>query len=198
MKDKEVGDMATRDARETGTSVGIVYVLTNPAFPKYIKIGKTKAGVDRRLSELYSTGVPLPFECFYAGRVRSGLSEGDVETRLHRAFAPHRVNPRREFFEMEPDCAKAILELLTDDITATVAGKLDSSIDEDEKEVRRPSHSTNEHERERRNGRIIGLHKDGWSQQKIADEVGTSRSTVYYTIHRYRKTESEDPPETLE
>ena len=82
--------MATRDARETGTSVGVVYVLRNPAFPGYIKIGKTKTDVDRRLSELYSTGVPLPFECVYAGRVRSGLSEGDVETRLHRAFAPHR------------------------------------------------------------------------------------------------------------
>ena len=97
---------------------------------------------------------------------------------------------------MEPDRAMAILELLTDDITATVAGKLDSSIDEDEKEVRDHRTQLNEHERERRNGRIIGLRKDGWSQQKIADEVGTSRSTVYYTIHRYRKTESGDPART--
>ena len=198
MKGKEIGDMATRDARETGTSVGIVYVLRNPAFPTYIKIGKTKADVDRRLSELYSTGVPLPFECVYAGRVRSGLSEGDVETRLHRAFAPHRVNPRREIFEMEPDCAMAILELLTDDITATVAGKLDSSIDEDEKEVRDNRTQLNEDARERRARRIIGLHKGGLSQQRIADEVGTSRTTVYNTIHRYRKTESGGPSEPLE
>jgi len=99
---------------------------------------------------------------------------------------------------MEPDRAMAILELLTDDITATVAGKLDSSIDEDEKEVRDNRTRLNEDERERRDRRIIDLHKRGLSQQRIADEVGTSRSTVYNTIHRYRETESGDPSEPLE
>ena len=94
---------------DAGGSGGIVYVLRNPAFPQYIKIGTTKSDVDSRLASLYSTGVPLPFECVYAGEVHSGLSAKDVEKRLHKAFEPHRINPGREFFEMELDQARAIL-----------------------------------------------------------------------------------------
>ena len=48
---------------------GIVYVLTNPAMPKLVKIGKTGLGVETRLNDLYITGLPLPFECAYAARV---------------------------------------------------------------------------------------------------------------------------------
>jgi len=36
----------------------------------------------------------------------------EVEAALHRAFAPNRVNPRREFFSIEADQAIAILKLL--------------------------------------------------------------------------------------
>jgi hypothetical protein len=50
---------------------GIVYVLTNPAMPGIVKIGKTsRESVHTRLNELYSTGVPVPFECAFAGRVQ--------------------------------------------------------------------------------------------------------------------------------
>ena len=48
---------------------GIVYVLTNPAMPKMVKIGKTGREVEARLNDLYTTGVPLPFECAYAAKV---------------------------------------------------------------------------------------------------------------------------------
>ena len=51
-------------------SEGIVYVLTNPAMPGMVKIGRTGRQVEARLSDLYSTGVPLPFECEYAARVK--------------------------------------------------------------------------------------------------------------------------------
>jgi hypothetical protein len=46
-------------------SVGeIVYVLTNAAMPGLTKIGKTtQEDVKSRLSQLYTTGVPVPFEC---------------------------------------------------------------------------------------------------------------------------------------
>ena len=40
---------------------GSVYVLTNPAMPNMVKIGKTTRDVELRLADLYSTGVPLPF-----------------------------------------------------------------------------------------------------------------------------------------
>ena len=78
---------------------GIVYVLTNPAMPGIVKIGKTTRGVSARLNELYSTGVPLPFRCAYAARVED---ESKVERAFHQAFGPDRINPRREFFDIEP------------------------------------------------------------------------------------------------
>ena len=74
---------------------GIVYVLKNPAFPHLIKIGVTlRDEVQVRMAELFSTGVPLPFECVYAGKVKDAKK---VERSLHQAFSPNRINPSREF-----------------------------------------------------------------------------------------------------
>lgn len=88
---------------------GIVYVLTNPAMPKMVKIGKTGREVEARLNDLYTTGVPLPFECAYAARVED---MDKVEKAFHNAFGPYRVNPRREFFEIEPEQAIGLLDLM--------------------------------------------------------------------------------------
>ena len=73
---------------------GSVYVLTNPAMPNMVKIGKTTRNVELRLADLYSTGVPLPFECEYAAKVKD-LDK--TEKAFHKAFSPNRVNPKREF-----------------------------------------------------------------------------------------------------
>jgi len=49
---------------------GIVYLLTNPVMPGVVKIGMTtREDMDARMRELYSTGVPVPFECRFACRV---------------------------------------------------------------------------------------------------------------------------------
>ena len=89
---------------------GIIYLLSNPAMPGILKIGKTtKEDVKLRMKELYSSGVPLPFECLYAAKVRD---IDRVEKALHTAFSPDRVNPKREFFEIEATQAIAILKLL--------------------------------------------------------------------------------------
>ena len=57
---------------------GIVYVLKNPAFPNLVKIGiTTREEVQIRMSELYTTGVPLPFECVFAGKVDNPISFND-------------------------------------------------------------------------------------------------------------------------
>ena len=89
---------------------GIIYILSNPAMPGIIKIGKTtKEDVKLRMKELYSSGVPLPFECVYAAQVRS---IDEVEKALHTAFSPDRLNPKREFFEIESSQAIAIIKLL--------------------------------------------------------------------------------------
>ncbi|MFN3446329.1 MAG: GIY-YIG nuclease family protein, partial [Bacteroidia bacterium] len=40
---------------------GLIYILTNPAMPGLVKIGKTnRADVKQRMFELYSTGGPVP------------------------------------------------------------------------------------------------------------------------------------------
>jgi hypothetical protein len=85
----------------------IVYILTNTAMPGLIKIGRTDE-LTGRLKQLYGSGVPLPFECFYAARVNDSIK---VEKKLHIAFAPHRLNENREFFRLDPTNAAAALEL---------------------------------------------------------------------------------------
>lgn len=103
----------------------VVYVLTNPAMPGLVKIGKTSQhDANLRIGQLYSTGVPFPFELAFACRVRN---PDEVEQALHLAFAPNRVNPKREFFSIDPAQAIAILKLLhTQDATAEVASQPDN------------------------------------------------------------------------
>lgn len=104
---------------EQSSDLGIVYVLTNPAMPGIVKIGKTsRDSVEARLNELYSTGVPVPFECSFAGQVRD---ESKVEKAFHLAFGPYRINPKREFFKIEPEQAIALLELMiVEDVTPSL------------------------------------------------------------------------------
>ncbi|MCF6253767.1 MAG: GIY-YIG nuclease family protein [Thiomicrorhabdus sp.] len=104
---------------EDSSSTGIVYVLTNPAMPGIVKIGKTSRGsVDVRLAELYSTGVPVPFECAFAGKVED---ESVVEKAFHLAFGPYRLNPKREFFQIEAEQAIALLALMIfEDVTPSL------------------------------------------------------------------------------
>ena len=110
--------------------LSIVYVLSNPAMPGLVKIGRTShEDANLRLSQLYSTGVPLPFKLEFACKVPN---PDEVEAALHEAFGPHRINPKREFFQMEASQAIAILKLLhTEDATAEVS-RLDTNIEEQE------------------------------------------------------------------
>lgn len=102
---------------------GIVYVLTNAAMPKMVKIGRTGNDIDQRLSQLYSTGVPLPFECAYAAKV---ANMDKVEKAFHNAFGPYRVNPKREFFSIEPEQAIGLLDLMKlEDMTPVVQQEAD-------------------------------------------------------------------------
>jgi hypothetical protein len=72
-------------------ALSIVYVLTNPAMPGLVKIGQTAAeDAAIRIAQLYSTGVPFPFKLEFAAKVSN---PDEVESALHRAFAPSRANP---------------------------------------------------------------------------------------------------------
>ncbi len=113
----------------------IVYVLTNPAMPNIVKIGMTdRDDVQRRMSELYSTGVPLPYECTMALQVE-GREASEIENALHTAFEPYRVNPSREFFRIDSEQAEAILRILPGiDVTPQVREQ-DSGIPEEDREA---------------------------------------------------------------
>lgn len=90
----------------------VVYALTNPAMPGFVKIGMTDASdVQARMSSLYSTGVPFPFECTIAWEIE-GRSAEEIEAALHTPFGPQRANPSREFFEIDPVQVQAILRVM--------------------------------------------------------------------------------------
>ncbi len=110
-------------------SKGIVYVLTNQAMPELVKIGMTtRLDIDARMRELYSTGVPVPFECVYACEVKSSDC-AKIEKALHRAFDPNRINANREFFSIKPEQAIAILELFNRvDVTEEVAAEIENDL----------------------------------------------------------------------
>ena len=102
-------------------SEGTVYVLTNSAMPGMVKIGKTTKDVSLRLANLYSTGVPLPFECEYAALVKD---VDQTEKAFHDAFEQSRVNPKREFFNINPNQAINVLKLMAiEDVTPSVQHK---------------------------------------------------------------------------
>jgi len=90
--------------------LGIVYILTNPAMPDLIKIGRTDGALVERVRQLSSVpGVPLPFEVFFAAEVENTAG---WEKALHEAFDDRRINSRREFFRLSPDKPAAILKML--------------------------------------------------------------------------------------
>lgn len=93
----------------------IIYILINEAMPNYVKIGKTTTSLEQRMRELDTTSVPLPFECFYASKVKAkdpnDSKSIDVEKQLHDAFLDHRVRSSREFFEISPERAVSALKL---------------------------------------------------------------------------------------
>jgi len=98
--------------------------------PGIVKIGVTDGEtIEARLMQLSSpTGVPLPFECYFAAKVDDA---NDVEKKLHQIFFEQRVNPKREFFRLDPE--KAVLAISIGKFDDVTPG--DVTIDQEEKEA---------------------------------------------------------------
>jgi hypothetical protein len=93
-------------------SAGIVYILTNEAMPGYVKIGLTRQNdVGERVRQLDTTAIPVPFEVHFAAYVPDCAK---LERTLHFVFGEKRARRNREFFTIDPDLAKAIIELVAD------------------------------------------------------------------------------------
>lgn len=103
--------------------------------PGLVKIGMTtRSDIEARMRELYSTGVPVPFDCAYACEVKPSDCL-KIEQALHQAFAPNRINKNREFFRLEPEQVSVILALVDrKNITEEVAAEIQQDLTEDDKQ----------------------------------------------------------------
>lgn len=100
---------------------GVIYILTNPSFPDYVKIGYAD-DIDKRLRQLNrSECIPFAFRIYAIYEVNSRLSD----LKLHSII--DKLNPDlrsiddfngqkrvREFYAMKPEEAYAILEAMAE------------------------------------------------------------------------------------
>lgn len=84
---------------------GFIYIASNQGMPGIIKIGMTYKPPAKRLAELYTTGVPYPFELEYQCRVPDRYA---AERYLHDFFTEKRVSSNREFFAVKASDAVKI------------------------------------------------------------------------------------------
>lgn len=157
--------------------------------PGLVKIGKTtQEDVTVRMSQLYSTGVPVPFECLYAAEVEDCA---EVETALHIAFGPYRINPNREFFKIEPEQAIAILRLLgPNNASEKITSELNQNVSAAERESsqrlkRRPN--MNFFEMGMQRGELLHFADDEDITVSIYDERKVERNGVVTSLTRLTK-----------
>lgn len=101
--------------------MGCIYILTNPSFPEYVKIGYAD-DIEKRLKELNrSECIPFAFRVYATYAVNSRLSDLKIHSIIDR------LNPNlrsienfngqkrvREFYAMPPEDAYAILQAIAE------------------------------------------------------------------------------------
>lgn len=100
---------------------GFIYILTNPSFPQYVKIGYA-TDVKQRLDELNrSTAVPFAFRIYATYEVDSALSDKKLHSILDKLNPELRTREEvdgkrriREFYAMKPEDAFSILEAIAE------------------------------------------------------------------------------------
>jgi hypothetical protein len=95
---------------------GIIYILSNPAMPGLVKLGKT-TNLPARLKSLYSTGVPVPFHCVFA---KKAGNYHEAARNLHAGLQSHRENENHEFFRIaEEEVINSLEIILDEEVTPT-------------------------------------------------------------------------------
>ena len=154
-----------------------------------VKIGKTtRENPQVRMNELYTTGVPLPFECVIAVKVEDEKAD-ELEKALHKAFSSNRINPSREFFEIELSQVEAIMRTWScEDVTQQVDKETENLPPEDRaaateyKRTRRPNLNFEE----------MGIRKESKLTSTITGEEATviSPRTVLFRGEEMSLTEA--------
>lgn len=106
---------------------GVIYILTNPSFPEYVKIGYAD-NIEKRLKQLNkSECVPFAFRIYAVYEVDSRLSDKKVHAIIDklnpnlRSIEEFEGKPRvREFYGMDAEDAYTILEAI-----AEINGRID-------------------------------------------------------------------------
>lgn len=101
--------------------MGYIYILTNPSFPQYVKIGYA-TDVKQRLDELNrSSAVPFAFRVYATYEVDSALSDKKLHSILDKLDPELRsteeINGKkrvREFYAMTPEDAYDILDAIAE------------------------------------------------------------------------------------
>lgn len=101
--------------------MGYIYILTNPSFPQYVKIGYA-TDVKQRLDDLNrSTAVPFAFRVYATYEVDSALSDKKLHSILDKLDPNLRSKEEvdgkkriREFYAMPPEDAYSILEAIAE------------------------------------------------------------------------------------
>lgn len=170
----------------TDNSSQIVYILTNPAMPELIKIGKTtQQEVGERMKQLYGTGVPFPFDCAFACQVKDA---NEAEKALHFAFGNDRVNPNREFFKIEAERVIAVLKLLkVDEITTQFEKQLEEDMEAIDKQSaknfkKKKLPNMNFHELGMPNGSELIFKKDGQMKVTVVSEKKVEFNGDIYSL----------------
>lgn len=106
---------------------GVIYILTNPSFPEYVKIGYAD-DIEKRLSQLNrSECIPFAFRIYAVYEVDSRLSDKKAHAIIDklnpnlRSIEEFEGKPRvREFYAMDAEDAYSILEAI-----AEINGRVD-------------------------------------------------------------------------
>lgn len=100
---------------------GYIYILTNPSFPEYVKIGYAD-DVEQRLKRLNgSSSTPFAFRCYATYEVNHRLTDMKIHDVIDKLNPNLRsidnVNGKkrvREFYAMSPEDAYLILEAIAE------------------------------------------------------------------------------------
>lgn len=100
---------------------GYIYIMTNPAFPEYVKIGYSD-NVERRLNELNrSSAVPKAYRIYATYEVDSELSDKKMHLILDKLNPDLRITDmvngrkrKREFYDMSAEDVYSILEAIAE------------------------------------------------------------------------------------
>lgn len=102
---------------------GVIYILTNPSFPEYVKIGYSE-NIEKRIKILNNNpGLPFPFRLYATYSVRTKLSGQKIQSLMEKLCPALQTSGKKDkdriklkgFFEMTPEDAyklfRAVAEL---------------------------------------------------------------------------------------